>query len=163
MLVNVYKVFIGLLLAAFVGVGIATFQPEPKFPESPFMFEGPPLRDSELTPEQRQQREDFQRQIREHRDQSAAYSRNVSTIAAAAAIVFLIISLTVLRPIPLFSDGFLLGGILTFLYSIARGFGADDNVFRFVIISLGLVIALVLGYVRFIHPGTQTGGGAAIG
>jgi len=151
-LINVYKVFIGLLLAAFVGVGIAAFYPEPKFPDSPYLFEGPPLRDGELTPEQRQQREDYQRQIREHRDQSAAYSRSVATISAAAAIVFLVVSLTVLRSIPLFSDGFLLGGILTFLYSIGRGFGADDNVFRFIIISLGLVIALVLGYVRFIQP-----------
>jgi hypothetical protein len=34
MLVAIYKVFVGLLLATFVGVGIAAFAPEPKIPRS---------------------------------------------------------------------------------------------------------------------------------
>lgn len=158
MLIGVYKMFIGLLLAAFVGVGIAAFSPEPKFPDPPFLIEGPALRDGELSPEAQRQREEYQRLTREFREQSAAYSRNVATIAAAAGILLLVISLTVLRTTPIFSDGFLLGGILTFLYSIARGFGADDNMFRFVIIGLGLIIALVLGYVRFGLSGASASG-----
>jgi hypothetical protein len=47
------------------------------------------------------------------------------------------------------------GGILTFGYSVVRGFGADDNTFRFIIVSVGLVIALGLGYIRFARPDGQ--------
>jgi hypothetical protein len=86
------------------------------------------------------------------RSEIALYSRNVSAVAAIGAIVMMGVSLTVLRGTALFSDGFLLGGVLTFAYSVVRGFSAEDNVFRFIIVSVGLVVALALGYVRFIRP-----------
>jgi hypothetical protein len=46
----------------------------------------------------------------------------------------------------------MLGGLLTFAYSIMRGFGAEDNRVLFVIVSVGLAVALGLGYVRFLRP-----------
>ena len=78
------------------------------------------------------------------------YNRNVSAAAAVGAIVMLALGVTVLRRIALFSDGFLLGGVVTFAYSVLRGFGAEDNMFRFIVVAVGLAIALALGYVRFV-------------
>src|SRR5205823_613951 len=105
------------------------------------------------SPEAQREFEEFDRASRAFRVEMAAYSRNVSLISAAAAILMLVLSLTVLRRIEIFSDGFLLGGILTFAYSVVRGFGAEDNTFRFVIVSMGLAIALGLGYIRFVQAG----------
>ena len=148
MLVAIYEAFLGVLLAAFVGVGISVAYPEPRFPTSPlFIPEGP---STQLTPEQLRQREEFQRVVEEHRVQSAIWSRNVSAIAAIGAVALLALSLTVLRRTPIFSDGFLLGGLLTFLYSVMRGASADDSRFLFVVVALGVAIALALGYVRFL-------------
>lgn len=67
----------------------------------------------------------------------------------------LIASLTALRAASPFSDGFVLGGILTFTYSVLRGFMAEDMV-RFWIVSAGLLIAPALGYIRFIRPQEDT-------
>ena len=50
------------------------------------------------------------------------------------------------------ADGLLLGGVLTLLYSVIRGFGTEDNMFRFVVVSVGFAISLFLGYVKFIQP-----------
>ena len=50
------------------------------------------------------------------------------------------------------ADGAMIGGIFTLLYSIIRGFQADDAQFRFVLVTVGLIIALVLGYLKFIRP-----------
>ena len=156
MLIAVYKVFLGLLLAAFVGIGIAAFAPEPRFPEPPARFEGPRAAE-QLSPEAQREFDEFQAAMRAHRVAMAEYSRNVSAIAAAAAIAMLVLSLTVLRRVELFSDGFLLGGLLTFSYSVLRGFGAEDNTFRFIIVAVGLAIALGLGYIRFVQPSLKSG------
>jgi hypothetical protein len=77
------------------------------------------------------------------------------TASTVAAIAILAVSLTALRRIALFSDGLLLGGVLTFGYSVMRGFGAQDNMARFAIVAVGLAVALALGYARFVRPMTE--------
>ena len=149
MLVVVYKVFVGLLLATFIGVGIAAFAPEPKPPEAPIAVMAPGS--ATQSPEAQKEMEEFRNATRAFQVELAIYNRNVSAASAVASIVMLVLSLSLLRAIGLFSDGFLLGGILTFTYSVLRGFAAEDNMFRFVIVSIGLVIALTLGYVRFVR------------
>ena len=158
MLVTVYKVFVGLLLATFVGVGIAAFAPEPKSPEPPVAVMAPGVV-QQGSPEAQREAEEFQRATREHRVEIGLYNRNVSAASVVAAIIMLGLSLVVLSRTALFSDGFLLGGILTFGYSVLRGFGAEDNMFRFIIVSIGLVIALALGYLRFIRPSSSASAG----
>lgn len=151
----IYTLFLGILLATFVGVGIAAFYPEPKYPEY-----GPPLRpyridekgnaseSAELYKQEKisyQANKDFQKTSQE-------YNRNVSIISLAAAITILLISLTLVKNLIYIADGTLLGGVLMLLYSIVRGFGAQDNMFRFVVVTIGLLIALILGYIKFIKP-----------
>ncbi|HEY3374155.1 MAG TPA: hypothetical protein VGK02_03715 [Candidatus Aquicultor sp.] len=45
----------------------------------------------------------------------------------------------------------MLGGLFTLGYAVGRGFATDDK-FRFVAVSAGLAIALVLGYIELIQP-----------
>ena len=141
-LVAVYKVFIGLMAASFVGVGIAAFYVGPRMPDALMYLNGP------VPPE-------LQAAASAYRDAETLYNRNVAVIAAIGAILVLVLSLTVLRKIALFSDGLLLGGVLTFGYSVVRGFAAEDNMVRFVTVAVGLAVALVLGYVRFVRRAVE--------
>jgi hypothetical protein len=45
---------------------------------------------------------------------------------------------------------------LTLIYSVIQGFGTEDNMFRFLVVSAGLFISLVLGYIKFIKPKETT-------
>lgn len=161
----IYTVFLGLLVALFVGVGIAAFYPAPKPPEYPVALEKgpPPVSETTETAAQKAERVKYEKALEKNREadkafqkKNAIYSRNASIISLVAAILVLIISLTLLTKIPILSDGLLLGGVLTVLYSIILGFGSDDEKYRFILVSVGLIIALVLGYIKFIKPSTET-------
>lgn len=155
----IYTLFIGLLLATFVGVGIAAFYTGPKFPEPPAILK---YCSSEITQDAskytqfRQQAEKHDKEVKVYEAKAQTYNRNVSIISLVAAILILITSLTLLRKISLIADGLLLGGVLAAMYSIIRGFGTDDNMFRFVVVSVGLAISLLLGYLKFIKQNTRT-------
>lgn len=160
----IYTIFLGLLVALFVGVGIATFYKAPEPPEYPVVLEKgpPPVRETTETPAQKAERIQYEQALEKNREAEKAfqkeiviYHRNASIISLVAAILVLIISLTLLNKIHVLSDGLLLGGVLTVLYSIILGFQSDDEKYRFILVSVGLIIALVLGYIRFIKPGTE--------
>jgi len=151
----IYTFLIGIFLAVFVGVGISAFYPGPKFPEqpvalkycSPEMFKDP----SEYQ-EFKTEAEKFDLIEKDFRAQSQIYNRNVSIIALTASIIIVVASLTLFRAILLIADGLLLGGVLTLIYSVIRGFEAEDNIFRFMVVSVGLFVSLALGYLKFIKP-----------
>ena len=151
----IYTFLIGIFLAVFVGVGIAAFYPEPKFPEQPIALKycSPEMiKDATQYAEFKSQAEKFDKEEKLFQAQSQVYNRNVSIIAIIASIIIVIASLTLFRSILLIADGLLLGGVLTLIYSVLRGFGTEDNMFRFIVVSVGLFVSLILGYVKFIRP-----------
>lgn len=166
----IYTIFLGILLAVFIGVGIAAFYPAPNYdnyPEYPrelsnvdtcplesrspcAKFEG-----SSLTPptdEQKQIYEDYQKEVKAYEEMQNRYGRNVSIIAVGFAILFFVLSLVFVHKLDIISDGILLGGVLTLLYSIGWGIATQDNKFRFFIVTFGVLIALILGYYKFVRP-----------
>lgn len=150
----VYTIFIGVLLATFVGVGIAAFYPGPKSPEPPLSIKYCPPKD-EISPEVRQEQEKFDAESRVFMEKNKIYNRDVSIISLVAAIIILIVSLTFAKTIQVIADGLLLGGVLTLIYSIIRGFASGDNMFRFIVVTIGLMISLILGYLKFIQPSKE--------
>jgi len=153
MLKIIYAFFVGLLLAIFVGVGVSAFYPSPKAPEYPESLTMP---SKAPTPEQSEvqidaQRE-YDREYKQYRKEAAAYNRNVSIIVLVAAIIFVSVSLLYESRIKVIADGILMGGLFTLVYSIGRSFESSDNKYTFLVVSVGLVIALLLGYLRFIRP-----------
>lgn len=155
----IYTLFIGILLALFVGFGIAAFYEEPKYPEPPVSLKYPApypeTKDSSFSAQiirdqikQEKIQKEFDKKIQ-------LYNRNVSVIGLVAAIIFLVISLLLVKNLLLISDGLLLGGVFTLLYSIGRGFASQDSKFQFVTVTIGLIISLVLGYIKFIKPITH--------
>lgn len=151
----IYIVFIGVLLTTFIGVGIAAFYPGPKRPEPPAILQycsAEIIKDGKLSQEFRSEEEKFDKEVKIYETKAQRYNRDVSVISLATAILILIASLIFFRKIYLIADGLLLGGVLTLVYSIIRGFSSQDDKFRFIVVSVGLVISLVLGYLKFIKP-----------
>jgi len=152
----VYTIFLGLLLATFIGVGIAAFYKSPKQPEP---FYGPTVVEPVPTATDTAKMDKFYENDRlrweDHSKKQRVYDRNVAAIAMIAAVIYLIAGLLLATRILLLSDGLLFGSIFTLIYSIARGFNSDDEIIRFGIVTVGLGIALVLGYIKFVRTGAK--------
>jgi len=145
-----YAIILGVLLAFFVGLGIEAFYPTEKYPEPPTSLQY--LKEAPSTDAEIQAQKTFDQQTKDYQERNQTHARNVSIIAIIASMIFMALSLTILtRTDTIFSDGFLIGSLLTLLYGIVRGFETNDNQFRFIIVAIGLVIALALGYIKFVR------------
>ena len=153
MIKYIYTFFLGLLLATFVGVGISTFYPSPKEPTLPDSYTRSDVK--ELTTEEKQAEETYRTEQKTFQTTFSVYNRNVSLIALVFSLVTLVIALGFAQKLPVVADGLLLGGVFTLLYSIGRGLASADPQFRFVVTTIGLIIALVLGYLKFIRAQTE--------
>lgn len=152
----VYIVFLGLILATFVGVGIAAFYKGPQYPETPasLKYERPYPDFQTGTPsaEYIKEQEAFDVKSKDFQKSLENYNRNVSMVSVGFAILMLVLSLTFFKKILVIADGLLLGGVLTLGYSIVRGFSSNDDIYRFLVVAIGLGTALVLGYLKFVSP-----------
>ena len=145
----IYSFFLGIMLSLFVGLGIGTFYAEPVAPAAPeFGYVGK----EGLSQEQQAQQTAFEKS-RQYYDkhQLNPYNRNVSIIALAAAVVFVAIGLLIGRGYDVLSNGALLGGVFTLIYSLGRAIAANNSAYGFVAVSIGLAVVLFLGYLRFIR------------
>jgi len=145
-----YITFLGILLALFVGVGIATFYPEPKIPET---INTPRLTPPETASEEAQLQLEAKRNQamwQQYEENRRVYSRNISISALVISVILLVTGLLLFKKMEIISDGVVLGSLLTLIYSIFRGFASRDETFRFISVSVGLLIALYLGYEQFV-------------
>jgi hypothetical protein len=154
----IYTLFLGLLVALFVGLGIDAFYEGPKMPDYPSE-----LRMAEITKAEKDcdcqefnklgsTQEKYDQEFKGYEERLKTYNRDVSIISLIFAILILIASLTLFSKIKMIADGVLLGGVFTTAYSIIRGLMSENSKFRFLIVAVGLIIALVLGYIKFIRP-----------
>ncbi len=148
----VYSILLGVMLAVFVGVGIETFYPGPKMPEYPTDLTYTKATPDTYSDEEISIQNNYDNQQKDWQKKDSAYSRNLSIIALIASIVLMALSLTVLTKMTVFDNGFLIGSLLTLLYGITRGFAGsgEDYKFRFFLITIGLIVAMALGYLKFI-------------
>jgi len=146
---TVYTLFLALLIAFFIGLGIDSFYPTPARPEYPMELNFA-KQNLESTTEQQNIEKEFYDKQKEYDLLSKVYNRNVSIIAVISSIIILVISLNFMAKIKMIADGILLGGVFTTVYGIIRGVMSDSSQFRFLIVTIGLIIAFVLGYMKFI-------------
>ncbi len=151
-----YSFFVAVLLVTFVGVGIAAFYKGPKQPEYPIEVETHYAVDKPTTEsaEMRQKRMQYEKNSREYIKQNETYNKNVSTVAIVASLIILVISITFIGKIVYLSDGLLMGGLFTLVYAVIRGFNAGDEMFRFIVVTIGLIVAIFLGYWKFVRTVT---------
>lgn len=147
MIKYIYALFLGLLLATFVGTGISTFYPGPEQPEWTDISK-PVISQTE---EEKAEAKRLEAEQKAYYDDFSIYNRNVSLLSLAGAMIILVISLTVASKLHVIADGLLLGGVFTLLYSIIRGLSSEDVRYRFIITTVGLIAALVIGWVKFLR------------
>lgn len=157
-----FSFFLGLMVTAFIGVGVYTFHGPPTEIEAELRDlnrQEQTIRDAappnQLTPDDRSQirelsdernrLDDAQRDLRE------AWGRSTSIILIALATVAMAVSLVRADQLPVISTGLLLGGVFTMLYGIGWSIATDTSMIRFVVLTVALAITLALGYVRFVR------------
>jgi hypothetical protein len=152
MLRFIYVFLLGIFLAFFVGLGVEAFYPSPKYPEPPRELDCANKEvGGNLTAEQQKIQDDYDQTTKDFEKERSLHGRNVSIIAIIVAVIYMVLSLTILTKWNIFSDGFLLGSFFTLIYSIVLGFESTDNKFRFLIVTVGLIIAMILGYIKFVR------------
>lgn len=147
-----YIIFIGILFSLCVAAGIAAFYPQPKHPDYPIELSTsfPEKEGSTESAAMREKQIAYEKKSRDYQKVNEEYNRNVSLIAMGFAVVFVLLGVILAKSIIIFPDGLLLGGIGTLLYSIIRGFNANDDIFRFMIVASSLIIAIIVGFIKFI-------------
>lgn len=147
-----YALFIGLLVSLFIGMGISTFYSRPAPPETKPIVAPAKEGDASQSAEFVRIERENQKAYEEYNKANKIYNRNASMIALAFAVVILIISLTLIKNLQIISDGLLLGGIFTLIYCIILGIESEDTKFRFAVVSIGLIISLIIGWLKFVKP-----------
>jgi len=143
-----YSILLGAILSLFIGLGIEVFYPGEKAPEYPATLQYQTEKISAL-PATIEAQKSFDQEQRAYQERSAKYNRNISIIVLSASIILMITSLLILDKVILFSNGILLGSLFTLIYGIIRGMMTQDAKFRFVIVAIGLLFALALGWLKF--------------
>ena len=159
----IFAFFLGLLLTAFIGVGVNTFHPSPAEPlerqmqalgrEERRIESGRPA--SALSAgEQGQMRairdsvEVLNRQAEQARE---GWGRSTSLILIAFATLVMAIAVLRADQLSVLSNGLLLGGVFTMCYGVGLILATGTSMARFLAISLALVVTLGIGYLRFVR------------
>jgi hypothetical protein len=164
---TIFSFFLGLMLTAFVGVGVYTFHPPPEQfdrqirdlsrREQAIRTSRPP---NELTPQDRDQIQDIDRQREKLVDAATEarkpWGRSTSVILIIFATLAMAVSLVRADQLPVISNGLLLGGLFTMLYGVGWTVVSDTSITRFLVMTAALVITLGLGYVRFVRRGAAS-------
>jgi hypothetical protein len=169
---TIFAIFLGLMVTAFIGVGVYTFYPAPQTEFSRQLLDlnrqEEAVRNSkapnELTPADRARIQEIRDQINKAQDAGRAstesWGRRTSIILIVFATLVMAISLIRAEQLPVISNGLLLGGVFTMVYGVGWIIATGTSVARFVVMTAALLITLALGYVRFVRRLTfPTGAG----
>jgi hypothetical protein len=175
---TIFSFFLGLMVTAFVGVGVYTFHPpgtefdrqiEELSRQEQTIRAATPR--GELTTEEQDQVQalaDQRTEVMEAREAARnAWGRTTSIILIVLATLAMAISLVRAEQLPVISNGLLLGGVFTMVYGVGWIVATDTSVTRFVVMTAALAITLALGYVRFVRgraapAAARTGAAAGI-
>ncbi len=161
---TIFSIFLGLMLAAFAGIGVYTFHPPPGDYEAQIRDltrEEQEIRDSspsgELTVEDRDQIDEIRSRRRVLSDQALEDRKpwflSTSIILIVFSTLLLVVSLLRSDQLQVISSGLLLGGVFTMLYGVGWIAFTGTSVLRFLVMTIALVITVGLGYVRFVRRG----------
>jgi len=158
----IFSIFLGLMLTALVGVGVYTFHPPPeqlheevrelKRQEQAIRDSKPP---NKLTTEDRDQIQEIVRQRNKRADAAKQAEKqwaiSTSIILVVLATLAMAVSLVRTDRAAVISNGLLLGGVFSMLYGVGWIAAAGTSITRFVVMTAAFLIALGLGYARFVR------------
>jgi hypothetical protein len=166
---TIFSFFLGLMVVAFVGVGVNTFFPGPseKFSqarqqlsrqqESVSRKAAPgsysPREQAQLDSLAEEQSKTGQREQAELKD----WARSTSIVLVLFATLVLVVSLLLSERLRVISNGLLLGGLFTMIYGVGWVVFSGNSVARFWVISFALAVALGHGYAKFVRGRRKAG------
>jgi len=159
---TIFSFFLGLMLAAFVGVGVYNFHSPPEQFDSQIRDltrREQTIRDSrplnELEASDRDQIREINRQRNDLTDAAEKarkpWVRSTSIILMVFATLAMAVSLVRAGQLPVISNGLLLGGVFTMLYGVGWIVASETSITRFLVMTAGLLTTLGLGYLRFVR------------
>lgn len=141
-----YTLFVGILVATLIGVGIAAFYPAPKSPAGDDIgMIAKPVMDATDSAEFEKQQMESQKRWQEYNTKMQEYNYRVAIISLSLSVLVLILGLWDYKKMPILSDAFALGGVFGLMYSIGRGFEAQNEKLRFVVVAISLVATMIVG------------------
>jgi hypothetical protein len=164
----IFTFFLGLMVAAFIGIGVYTFHGPPGDPlEDPardLRDQQREIRDARspggLTAEQQAELTRLSEEIREIEDRARQaredWARTTSIILILLATGVMGVSLIRADQLPVISNGLLLGGVFTMLYGTGWTLASGDSQLRFWVVAFALLVTLGLGYSRFVRRQAET-------
>lgn len=157
---TIFSFFLGLMVLAFIGVGVNTFYPQPSdtFQKQlqPLYNEQNQIQVKGATPSPADQARlaQIQKQIDDlsakEQVASEGWSRTTSIILVLFATLVMGISLIRSEQLRVVSNGLLLGGLFTMIYGAGWTIFSGTSYLRFFVVLFALAVALGLGYVKFV-------------
>lgn len=119
----IFGFFLGLVVVAFVGIGVNTFYPEPRYPGGEYNSEA-----------------------------FSQWSLVTGIILLVLATLILVISLALPAHQSVITNGLLLGGVFTMIYAVGMTVTAGQSIWRFVVVAIALLVTIGIGYLKFAKP-----------
>ncbi len=117
----IFAFFLGLVVVAFVGIGVNTFYPSPA--DSGFY-------DQEAW---------------------TNWQLITSVILLVCATAIMVVSLVLPEFQAVLSNGVLMGGVFTMVYAVGMAVFSNQNVTRFVVAAFALAVTVAVGYFKFVR------------
>jgi hypothetical protein len=117
----IFAFFLGLVVVAFVGIGVNTFYPEPSYADGG------------------------------SGNAYLHWRLATGIILLACATALLVISLVMPEVQAVLSNGVLLGGVFTMVYAVGVTLTTDRSVWRFVVVAIALAVTVGVGYLKFVR------------
>jgi len=170
---TIFSFFLGLMVLAFVGVGVNTFYPSPSDQHQAQVSAIQQQMDSvnvsskgrSLDATQQAKMDALQAQQnalqRVIETEMKGWARTTSIILVIFATLVMAVSLIRSDQLRVLSNGLLLGGLFTMLYGTGWVIFSGNSTARFAVVAFALVVAIGLGYVKFVRDRAAAASGAA--
>lgn len=173
----IFALFLGVIVALVVGVGVNTFHPNPADEtraELEQLYQSQQFSMAEKADQAAPATADDQRldarilqleELARQQEQDWAAATSVVVVILATVLLAAAVALARVAAAWVFSTGLLLGGIFTMLYGVVLSMMSGQSVLRFVLLLAALLITSGLGYLRFVrtqhHPTAAVATGAS--
>jgi uncharacterized protein HemX len=170
---TIFSFFLGLMVLAFVGVGVNTFYQSPSEAHQAESSAISQQIDSlnvksngrSLDATQQAQMDVLtakQNALQRTIDtEMKGWARNTSIILVLFATLVMGVSLLLSEQLRVLSNGLLLGGLFTMLYGTGWVIFSGNSTARFVVVAFALVVAIGLGYLKFVRDRAVASTGAS--
>lgn len=165
---TIFSFFLGLMVVAFIGVGVNTFYPSPAQQQEQELQQL--YRQQEnlnratggktLTAEQQLEFDRIQDRIDELQQKQQldmeVWSRNTSIVLVIFATIVMGVSLIRSEQLQVLSNGLLLGGLFSMVYGAGWTIFSGTSTARFFVVAFALIVTIALGYAKFVRERKKT-------